>query len=478
MLRLLGFFAVFLLSFGHSAFANSEVTLRDVVEAVLTKHLVIEKRDAQVQGGTAQLQQAGGEFDWNIFAEAGYKQPRVPGSQNGLLTTETTTNDVFSVSLGAQKRFRNGIAIEPGVSISRNYSKDASDVLADSVTVGHFKISVPMLQGFGEKSTSALERAARQSFHASELDGDRDIAETLVASVVLYWQNVAIKRNIDAMRRVDEVAKTTSETVRKLSEQGELPSLEYQRSNADLNLRRLRIEKILLTWNSTRRELGKFLNGNEITNELPTAVGEFPVEIPEVNGASTEQLIQLALDKRRDLRALERQLDAKRSEYIKIKDGLLPKLDLNIDIDRVSLNYAQSIGNNVAKGRKSAQHVEIRRLELQIKQLRQDVSDEVSSIVQRVRGNRANYMRAKEAYNILAQITQHTREQVEQGAISRGEYLAALDELSNVEHIINEASVNHVIALAQLRLATGTLPIGSKNIETTVNALITVPNGG
>jgi hypothetical protein len=86
-----------------------------------------------------------------------------------------------------------------------------------------------------------------------------------------------------------------------------------------------------------------------------------------------------------------------------------------------------------------------------------------------------SYQRAQKAYRLLDQIANTTRDKVAQGTTARNEYLSALDKLSDVEHIINDASVNFVTSLAKLRLATGTLPVGSENAKNTMNVLLTVP---
>jgi len=479
MLRIIVYASFFWLTISNSN-ANQVITLEDVVRSVLNSNLEIDKQQTLVDGSNAAAQQVSSEFDWNLAAEGGLRRPRVPkANSEGLLTNETEFNYVSKVSVGMEKRFRNGITFAPGGSYSQNLNSNRSDVLADSVSAPSLAVTIPLLRGRGTKATTANEQAAKQTQKASELNKDRTTAKIIVNATHQYWQSVAAKRNLEAEQKAGEEAADITENLKKLSEQGELSILEYQSSVANLNLRRLKIEKSAATWNSTRRKLARIMESGHRIKNLPVSDNQFPNFGEEEHLILDENvLIDIAFEQRRDLLALQRKLQSKKLNLVKFRNDMQPQLDLNLDLDKITLSYAQSLGRNLSKGRKRASSAELKAQEIELQMLKQAISDEVYETVDNLQLSFKSYKRAHKAYRLLDQIANTTRDKVVQGTAARNEYLSALDKLSEVEQIINAASVDYATALAKLRLATGTLPIGSTKIQDTLKTLLTVPTNG
>ncbi len=469
-----------LLSSMSSAHSDQIVILEDVVRGVLGYNLETKKQQTYVEQSDAAAQQISSVFDWSLIAEGGYRRPRVPGTNNdNLLTAETETNNVYSVRLGVGKQFRNGITVRPGISYSKNTNGNASDVLAESVSLGHLAVNIPLLRGRGTQATTANERASQKNVEASKLNKDRRLAETLVHANAQYWQSVAAKRNLEAKQRAGEEAVAISETLRKLSEQGEVSVLEYQNSVANLNLRRLKIEKSAVTWNSTRRKLARLIQKEHRIDNLPISESQFPNFDPKTSlNLNENALVDLAFEQRRDLLALHRRVQSRHIGLFKARNDMWPQLDLNLDLDKVYVNYTQSLGNNLGKGRKRDAAAKLRAHEIEIQMLKRAISDEVYEAIEDLKYSLKSYRHAYEAHQLLTQIASTTRNNVSQGTAGRTEYLTALDKLSDVEHIMNEASVNYINALAKLRLATGTLALRNDSIKNTLNTLLSVPSNG
>jgi len=473
------FYGVLLLATSN-LHAEQIVTLEDVVRNVLSSHLEIERQDTVVELSDAQTQQMSSAFDWNLVTEGGFRRPLVPTSNpDGTLTTETEANNVYNITFGMEKKFRSGITIAPGVSYSQNLNSNSSDALANSTPLGHLGVKIPFLRGRGNKTTTANEHAAKEIHRSSELSKERTIAKILVNATSVFWQSVAAKRNLNAENLADKEAAAITENLKKLSEQGELSVLEYQSSVANLNLRRLKIEKSATTWNSTRRKLARLMDSSHRIKNLPITGDQFPgFVLDDTLSLDKNTLIDLALEQRRDLLALEHQIQSKRLNLFKAGNDLLPQLDLNLDLDKITLTYAQSLGKNLGKGRKRASAAELKAQQIELQMLKRSITDDVYEAIENLQLSFSSHQRARKAYRLLDQIAKTTRERVVQGTAERNEYLSALDKLSDVERIINSASVDYVTALAQLRLSTGTLPIDSKNIKNTLNTLLTVPTNG
>ncbi len=463
-----------------SAYSSQAVTLEDVVSSVLGYNLETEKQQTYIEQNHAAAQQISGAFDWRLVAEGGYRRPRVPGTnEENLLTAETETNTVYSARLGVGKQFRNGITVRPGISYSINTNGNASDVLAESVSLGHLAVNIPLLRGRGTQVTTANERASQKTVEASKLNKDRRLAETVVRASTQYWQSVAAKRNLEARQRAGEEAIAISGILRKLSEQGEVSVLEYQNSVANLNLRRLKIEKSVVTWNSTRRKLARLIQNEHRIGNLPISVSQFPDFDPKIRlNLNESALVDLAFEQRRDLLALHQRVQSKHISLFKARNDMWPQLDLNLDLDKVYVNYTQSLGNNLGKGRQRDAAAKLRSHELDVQMLKQAISDEVYEAIEGLKFSLESYRLSYKAHKLLVQIAGTTRNNVSQGTAGRNEYLAALDKLSDVEHIMNNASVDYINALAKLRLATGTLALRNASIKNTLNTLLSVPSNG
>ena len=473
-------YALLLLFTINSSQANPVVGLEDIVRSVLNSNLEIDKQQILVDQSNAIAQQVSAEFDWNLAAEGGVKRPRVPGtSPEGYLTNETEFNYVSKIAVGMEKQFRNGITIAPGGSYSQNLNDNRSEVLADSVTAPSIAVTIPLLRGRGTEVTTANEQAAKETQKASELIRDRATAKIIVNATHQYWQSVAAKRNLEAEQKAGDEAAAITETLKKLSEQGELSILEYQSSVANLNLRRLKIEKSAVTWNSTRRKLARLMESGHRIKILPVSDDQFPNFGVETDLILDENvLIDIAFEQRRDLLALQRKVQSKRLNLVKSRNDMQPQLDLNLDLDKITLSYAQSLGRNLSKGRKRASTAELKTQEIELQMLKQAISDEVYETVENLQLSFKSYKRAHKAYRLLDQIANTTRDKVAQGTAARNEYLSALDKLSEVEQMINAASVDYATALAKLRLATGTLPVSSEKLQETLKKLLTVPTNG
>jgi len=462
---------------GHTA---QFVSLEDIVRNVLNSSLEIDKQQTFVDRSAAVSQQAAGAFDWNILAEGGFRRPIVIKSdQNNALTNETEVINVYNVNFGVEKRFRNGISIAPGVSFTQSLNEENTDILADSIPVGRIAVNIPLLQGRGTDANTANERSAMESFKATEYSRDRVTAKVLVNAVVFYWQSVAAKKNLEAEKRADKEAATLTDTLKKLSELGELSILEYQTNVANLNLRRLKIEKSAVTWNSTRRNLAQLANTVHSDENLPIPKDDFPNFSTEIElNLDNNALLDMAFNQRRDLLALQRKIQSKRLNLLKKRNDTQPKLDLNVDLDKITVSYVQTLDGNLSKGLEKDTAAELKAYEIDLQLLKRTITDDVYAATRRLSLSYKSYQRAHKARRLLEQIAKATREKVEQGTASRNEYLSALDKLLDVERIISSANVDYVAALAELRLATGTLPIGSENIKNTLNALLTVPTNG
>ena len=433
------------------------LTLYQLVEGVLAHHPEVALQQNLRRRNQALLQQARGLYDWNIYAEGGYRRPSVPATNDGNLTSDTATDEVYHLALGAERRLRSGITIAPGFSYAQNQDEEGSEVLAESVPLGHLAVTVPLMRGSGTAAASD-EQVAEREYQATVQSGERAIAIALIEVVESYWRTLAMGEEISALKRGAEAAEEVNERLRRLSQRGEATLLDYQRSQANLNVRRIELEKAQIAWEEVRWGLARLL-GEGADEVVPRPVTAFPITQGQDEALDLAALHRLALRQRRDLGALESQLAGARLNLARMRNESEPQLDLNLDLDRIFLSYRQSLSGTLAQGRVGEHSATVTKLALALAERRRVVGDEVRQAVQALRLNRSSYQRAAQSRDLLRDSVQVVRQQSEQGVIPFTDYLTALDSLAQIERLLTDAAVEHAVALARLRLATGTLPV-------------------
>ncbi len=145
-----------------------EITLDAVIRSVLEGNLVLQKQKLRIDRNRALLRQAKGKFDWNVLAGASVARKEVPDEEDGVLTSETSTDTIFGTTVGLNKTFRNGIQVNPRIAVFRNADNDAAEALSDSVTGIDIGVTVPLLRGAGEANAAVGELALQAVLEASE----------------------------------------------------------------------------------------------------------------------------------------------------------------------------------------------------------------------------------------------------------------------------------------------------------------------
>lgn len=317
-----------------------ELSLEQAVLYTLRRNreLRVERYAPLIQGSFAQIER--GVFDPEVFAELQY-------SEETATETSRSTEEQFSVEgkgeqleLGVRQQLPTGTEVEATTSYLRSTSNRTPE--QQEVRFG-LSITQSLLRGFGPAVNLIDVRQAELETQASfyELRG---FTEALVSEVeIAYWQYVLATEGIAIFERSLEIAKQQLVEVENRIEVGVIPRNAAAAARAEVARRKQALIEAHSTFNRRRLTLLRLLNASEVgyvTLHIETTSEPRTAAAPLENG---EERLQLAARMRPDLNeALLRQRQ-QRLEVIRTHNGLLPRLDLFIDIGKTG--YAESFSS-------------------------------------------------------------------------------------------------------------------------------------
>ncbi|HYG62448.1 MAG TPA: TolC family protein [Thermoanaerobaculia bacterium] len=469
--------------------------LVEAVRMMLGTDPNLSLEQARVRSARGLLLSTRGEFDPVLATSVGEEEITNPISERSSEEQRILTN-----SLGVTKRFRTGLSVEPGLSLSRTEETDA-------VNVGTFSFTVrqPLLRGRGRDVTMAPELSAEREVAASELDLRQTTAERMLAVVSQYWQTRAAALNLEILQENEDRSRELLETTRKLIEADVTPAAELVQVEANLvaaEASRIGGERLLF---EAQRDLGREIGLDRASIaalRLPT--DPFPtVPAAAVPAASNgERFVAAALDRRADLRAARERRNAAEVLLRAADDGLKPRLDLvwipsytglvegndagsffsplYRNVPGASSSFGLTLSwptlNSQARGERirieAAREQSLLFEDLVARQIGADVPtalDAVQREAQRVE-------RATTAIRLYEQTVINEEKKLRAGSSTLIDLISQRDRLTAARQSQVSANLALALALARLRFETGTLPVEGEPGPNWFGELTSVPS--
>jgi len=290
---------------------------------------------------TATLEEeAASAFDPSVTA--GFTDARADNFQGTGALKETR-----SVSVGASVALPTGTLV--GVDADYTASKPGATPDTDDARVG-VSLTQPLMRGGGAEANLAVIRQAGLDVRASEYEL-RGAAEALVADVeIAYWDHGLAKEQIDIYEESLRLAEKQLEETRARIDAGKLAGTELAAARAEVASRtdaligargaletaRIRLLRLLGTPDMTSVEGQAAFWSREI------APLDKPLS-PDVGPAGVEEHVAKALVGRPDLNQARLAIERGELEVVRTRNGLLPKLDLFVELGRTG--YADSFSS-------------------------------------------------------------------------------------------------------------------------------------
>lgn len=319
---------------------NFELTIERAVQLAMSNNhdLIIEKIGPEITRAQESVER--GIYDPELFGE--FEVLKEESTETELTGPRTTlkTNNQFGL-IGLRQKLPTGTLLEGSVGQG---IIDTSDNPGEHEPRIGLTITQSLLQGFGSTVNLVSLKQAELSTTISEYEL-RAITETLLAETESsYWDFVLAGQKIDIFERSLAVALQQLDEIEQRIEVGTLPRIEAAAVHAEVARR----EQALIDARSTLEE--KRLHLLRLIN--PEGNGQFEIQIKtmstaEINPTPITDLgdrLQLARKSRSDLAEAQLRLMQNRLETIMTQNGLLPRLDLFINLGKTG--YADSFSDS------------------------------------------------------------------------------------------------------------------------------------
>lgn len=252
------------------------------------------------------------------------------GSWQLANTTPTPiTADTRDVQIGAERRLRSGLTLQPSLGVTRTDPGASGPQIRNNAL--RLDFILPLASGFGGGSLVAQERAAVAIRRSDELRSSSIAAETLRDATLAYWNYVGAELRRIVFDSSQARAHKTEGDMRQLVAAGERPAADLGPVLASVAAKRAARLAAEQEMSDARRQVGTVigLEADE-TLRLPTATTALPQgqHLP-ADGPSLQKLAAAAAAGRPDVVAVAH--DASASEVLLrgAQNELRPRIDLN-----------------------------------------------------------------------------------------------------------------------------------------------------
>ncbi len=316
-----------------------ELSIEDVTLLALRNNqdLQVQQLNPVIAGTFERIER--GVYDPELFAELRYSEE--VASESSRATGEQFAVESVDVDLaaGIRQDLPSGTSLEASVEQQRDQSSRAPDQRAARLGL---TVTQSLLQGFGPAVNLVSIRQAELDTLASiyELHG---FTEALIAQAeTAYWNYVLALEELSIFQSSLNIARRQRDEVEQQIEVGLLPETEGAAARAEVALR----EQALINARSLLEE--RRLRLLQVINVDQDSLLDREVRAASDPGTASEpireraQRLALARQSRPDLAEARLRMQQGRLETIVTRNGLLPRLDLFMDLGRTGYGKSTS----------------------------------------------------------------------------------------------------------------------------------------
>ena len=452
------------------------VSIEDVTVLALDKNseLQVKKLNPIIAGTFEKIER--GEYDPEVFAQFEYTKEKA--SETSRATGEQFNVEVTDTSavVGLRQEVPTGTRIEISAAHEKNKSNRAPD--QENARVG-ISITQALLRGFGPAVNLVSVRQAQLETLASiyELRG---FSETLVAETeIAYWHYVLSLEEMSIYESSLAIAKQQLSEVFQQIEVGILPEIEAAAARAEVARR----EQALIDAKSLMEErrlnlLGLIVSSDTHQLDRRILTKSKPWIDPEPINDLKDRLA-LARKSRPDLGEAELRLNQGRLDIVATKNGMLPKLDLFLELGRTGfadnlsdsfgnldkntydftagLQMSRYLGNRMAEAHHEAALAGYQQKEKAVENLRRTIALDVRLAVNNVEKNRLQISASKATRILEEETLSAEKERFKVGTSTAIMVAQAQRDLLASQIAEIRSVINYRISLVRLYLAEGSL---------------------
>jgi outer membrane protein TolC len=479
--------------------AAPSINLGQAVASTIEHNYGIRLEQIGTKAGEGALETASGTFDWNLVSEVSAFRERLPPLAPWAYGTGISD---WAYSAGVQRKLRNGVEISPSV---------GTDVLKDPDVTGRrwisrgavkFDMMIPLLRGGGETSAAANELFARKDLEGKYALYRHQIANSVLETVTAYWECVGATQALQILTASEQEAAEMESVVTRLA-RAKLFSLAYveqaQSNSREKQTKRVNAE---LEQYKARQALGVSMGMDALALSAPPLPADpFPeLDKPQLPvPADYGRVIRYAQDNRQDLNAALSSREALAFLSNAARRDLRPRVDLSLQLSYDGIDkghrpqaflFNENDGLRVMGGLSMEFPIEKRLYSGQLRQalaeeeqadvvreqLSQSIASQVMIAVEEVGNTYAAYHVSLDAEKYYAEALRKERKRFLIGDSSFIDVISLQDRYRDAQLETLAARQAHLIALATLRFASGTLVHGEESSGTVgIEELTVVP---
>ncbi len=318
-----------------------DLTLEQAVFSALERNrgLSVEQFEPLIEGTFVETERA--VFDPVLFAEGRFERYRDRSLDDASDRFFSIDGSRGLLEAGIRKRFQTGTDVSLDLTLSGS-DTDASRY-SDEMRAG-LNLTQALLRDAGVSVNLVGIHQAEVGALASAYNL-RGFTESLVATVENgYWEYALAVRQVEIFQESFQLAERQLEDIRTRIEVGQIAETEKAVADAELALREQQLIDARNARERARLNLLRLLNPPSAESwDRQIRLSENTV-VPEVRLGSVLEHEALAIRLRPDLNEARLQARSGELETVQTKNGLLPRLDLFINMGKTG--YSQSFSNS------------------------------------------------------------------------------------------------------------------------------------
>src|SRR5580698_2140607 len=470
-----------------------KLSLQDAVTLTLENNSLIRVQQTQVDFSKFSLLAAHSPFDpllntsYNVNSSTFPPSSVLQGTGGNVAVNTTTQVAQFNYS----QTFETGTNVQAGLTSTNGFTNNSFDFLNPSIASSlNFQLTQPLLRNGWLFANRAPLIVARKNLEESRANFVAEVSNNILVAVGQYWAVIQAQGNLDVARRSLDAADATYKRDKRALELGALPPLDIYRSESQVASRRVQLIQGEYALKQAEDALRMVIGADQdpyfqaLDLEL-TEKAEPAGELRTIDAASA---LQQAFNKRPEFDGARAALSIDETRIRLAHNHLLPELDLTglyasngvggtqfINGQRITsssvnqlfgfgyptygaqLSLSLPLKNRAAKAEMGTALVSRRSDLYNERQIREQVSLDVSSAVHQLEEAKLSIAAGKDALDLARKTLAAEQRKYELGSETIFFVLEAQTELATAELSLLQAEVNYQLAVAGLDYATGEL---------------------
>ena len=472
------------------------------VQATINQNPLLHIQEQQVALSQGALLVQRGKFDTTIGSTVNQNRTYTPltkaaeatAKQAGIDTSTQNTNTT-TTDLTGSKLFESGISIAPSIQLIRTTDNLTNQTGLNNSQVG-VQVTLPLLRNRGRDAVAAGKIAAEFEVTATSYDLSQLASQLIAGTAQAYWNYLGAVQSVAIYAESERRGLELLEGVRTLIAADMIPRSELDNAVANVAARtasRLMAEQSVVEAKQALALAIGVSSANVL--EIPDPTDPYPDEtttsLISTTPAALKNYIQLALSRRADYLAAKKRVQESSALVVAARNQLKPQLDIVVSggyaglqettrFDKYlssifqniygpsvvgGIQYSFPLENRVARGQLVENEATLQQLQLRIDDAGRNIASNVVTAATGLNSSVLQLQQAHQAAVSYLSALQGERERLRLGVGSILDILqtedryigAALNEIS--------AKVGYAVAIASLRLATGTYLLPDQPVQ-------------